>query len=135
MKFSIAAAALAFASQVFAGLTYKGVDWSSVPIEEKAGYSFKSANGNAQAIEDIFKTAGVNTVRQRVWANGQYDLNYNLALAKRAKAAGLDVYLDLHLSDTWADPTQQVNVPHCPIPFTILMPLMKFAIHQYFKTN
>lgn len=49
---------------------------------------------------------------QRVWVNpsdGIYDLDYNLALAKRAGNAGLSVYLDLHFSDTWADPGHQAT--------------------------
>ncbi len=52
----------------------------------------------------------MNAVRQRVWVNpagGNYGLDYNVALAKRARAAGLAVYLDLHFSDTWADPGHQ----------------------------
>lgn len=44
---------------------------------------------------------------QKWVAEGDYDLDYNLALAKRAKAAGLDVHINLHYSDSWADPGQQ----------------------------
>ncbi|TGO13108.1 hypothetical protein BTUL_0076g00080 [Botrytis tulipae] len=101
---------LAFAPQVFAALTYKGVDWSSVSVEEKSGYTYKNTAGTTQPLETILKASGVNTVRQRIWVNpssGQYNLAYNLALAKRAKAAGLNIYLDLHFSDTWADPSHQ----------------------------
>ncbi|TGO51697.1 hypothetical protein BOTNAR_0347g00070 [Botryotinia narcissicola] len=101
---------LAFAPQVFAALTYKGVDWSSDSVEEKSGYTYKNTAGTTQALETILKASGVNTVRQRIWVNpssGQYNLAYNLALAKRAKAAGLNIYLDLHFSDTWADPSHQ----------------------------
>lgn len=61
-------------------------------------------------LEKILAINGVNIVHQRVWVNpsdGNYNLNYNIALAKRAKAAGLDVYLDLYYSDTWADPAHQ----------------------------
>lgn len=97
----------AFAS---AALTYKGVDWSSLAVEEAAGKSYRTASGTTQALEKILASAGVNTVRQRVWvnpSNGNYDLDYNLALAKRAKAAGLGLYLDLHFSDTWADAGNQ----------------------------
>lgn len=93
-----------------AALTYKGVDWSSVAVEEKAGITYKTSSGTTQALETQLKNAGVNTVRQRVWVNpsdGNYNLAYNVALAKRAKAAGLNVYLDLHYSDTWADPAHQ----------------------------
>ncbi|ESZ94270.1 glycoside hydrolase family 53 protein [Sclerotinia borealis F-4128] len=108
MKFFYSA--LAFAPHVFAALTYKGVDWSSVTVEEQTGYTYKNAAGNTQALETVLAASGVNTVRQRVWvnpSNGQYNLAYNLALAKRAKAAGLSIYLDLHFSDTWADPSHQ----------------------------
>jgi len=95
---------------VGAALTYKGVDWSSVTVEEKAGTKFKTANGTLAPLETILASSGVNTVRQRVWVNpsgGTYGLEYNLALAKRAKAAGLGVYVNLHYSDTWADPAHQ----------------------------
>ncbi|GAB1311328.1 Arabinogalactan endo-beta-1,4-galactanase [Madurella fahalii] len=93
-----------------AALTYKGVDWSSVIVEERAGVQYKNTNGQAQPLERIFAENGVNTVRQRVWVNprdGNYNLDYNIALAKRAKAAGLGVYIDFHYSDTWADPAHQ----------------------------
>jgi arabinogalactan endo-1,4-beta-galactosidase len=108
----ITLAALAVAP-VRCALTYKGVDWSSVVVEEKAGRSYKTTAGQAQALESILKESGVNTVRQRVWVNpsdGNYNLAYNLQIAKRAKAAGLGVYLDLHYSDTWADPAHQVSL-------------------------
>ncbi|KUI67913.1 Arabinogalactan endo-beta-1,4-galactanase [Cytospora mali] len=93
-----------------ASLTYKGVDWSSVKVEEDAGISYSTSSGTTEALETILAGAGVNTVRQRIWVNpsdGIYDLDYNLELAKRAVKAGLGVYLDLHLSDTWADPANQ----------------------------
>ncbi|KAH8675532.1 family 53 glycosyl hydrolase [Xylariales sp. PMI_506] len=91
-----------------ASLTYRGVDWSSVAIEEESGITYKTASGTTEALETILAASGVNIVRQRVWVSGDYDLDYNLALAKRAKAAGLDIYLDLFYSDTWADPSDQV---------------------------
>lgn len=93
-----------------AALTYKGVDWSSVKVEENSGVSYSSASGTTGALETILADAGVNTVRQRVWVNpsdGIYNLDYNLEIAKRAVDAGLGVYLDLHFSDTWADPANQ----------------------------
>lgn len=101
---------LAVLSTANAALTYKGVDWSSVTVEERAGVSYKNANGNALPLERILAENGVNTVRQRVWVSpkdGNYNLDYNIALAKRAKAAGLGLYIDFHYSDTWADPSHQ----------------------------
>lgn len=93
-----------------AALRYKGVDWSSVRVEERNGISYKTTSGQTQPLEQILASAGVNTVRQRVWvnpSNGDYNLDYNIALARRAQARGLGVYIDLHLSDTWADPANQ----------------------------
>lgn len=94
---------------VQASLTYKGVDWSSVAVEEAAGYTYKNTAGTTQALETILKASGVNTVRQRLWvkSSSTYNLNYNLKIAKRAHAAGLNIYLDMHFSDTWADPAHQ----------------------------
>lgn len=101
-------------------LTYKGVDWSSVVVEEKAGRSYTTTSGQTKALELILKESGVNTVRQRIWVNpsdGNYNLAYNLQIAKRAKAAGLGIYLDLHYSDTWADPAHQVRIPKYAVSF------------------
>ncbi|RAK88164.1 arabinogalactan endo-1,4-beta-galactosidase A [Aspergillus costaricaensis CBS 115574] len=95
-----------------AALTYRGADISSLLIEEDAGISYKNLNGETQALEDILVNNGVNSIRQRVWvdpSDGSYDLDYNLKLAKRVQAAGMSIYLDLHLSDTWADPSDQTT--------------------------
>jgi arabinogalactan endo-1,4-beta-galactosidase len=102
---------LLFATTALAALPYKGVDWSSLLVEEKAGKTYKNAAGTVQPLETILKSSGVNTVRQRIWVNpsdGNYNLDYNVKLAKRAKAAGLGIYLDFHYSDNWADPGKQV---------------------------
>ncbi|KAI0147881.1 glycoside hydrolase family 53 protein [Hypoxylon sp. NC0597] len=102
--------ALSSLSAVNAALKYKGVDWSSVIVEEKAGISYTTTSGITEPLEKILVESGVNTVRQRVWVNpqdGNYNLDYNLKLAQRAKAVGLDVYVDFHYSDTWADPGHQ----------------------------
>ncbi|KAL2263381.1 hypothetical protein VTK26DRAFT_7020 [Humicola hyalothermophila] len=110
MIFKSLSAILLGLSTANAALTYKGVDWSSVIVEERAGVSYKNANGNPLPLERILVENGVNTVRQRVWVNpwdGNYNLDYNIALAKRAKAVGLGVYIDFHFSDTWADPAHQ----------------------------
>lgn len=103
---------LCVAASAQAALQYKGVDWSSTLIEEAAGTKYKNVGGTQQPLETIIKNSGVNTVRQRLWVNpsdGNYNLAYNVKLAKRAQAAGLKVYMDLHFSDTWADPAHQVS--------------------------
>lgn len=94
-----------------ADLTHRGADISSLLLEENSGITYKNLNGDSQALEAILADNGVNSIRQRVWVNpddGTYDLDYNVRLAQRAKSAGMGVYLDLHYSDTWADPNDQV---------------------------
>ncbi|KAK5118812.1 hypothetical protein LTR62_000021 [Meristemomyces frigidus] len=93
-----------------ASLTYRGVDWSSLAVEEAAGKRFSDLDGVTKPLEKILINNGVNTVRQRLWFGaGSYDLQYNLALAKRAHAAGLQVYLDIFFSETWTDPGHQTT--------------------------
>ncbi|EEU42354.1 uncharacterized protein NECHADRAFT_40212 [Fusarium vanettenii 77-13-4] len=100
---------ISYCSLALSALTYRGVDWSSLLLEEAKGIKYTNG-GSSQSLEKILVANGVNSVRQRVWvnpSNGDYNLDYNLKLAKRAKAAGLSVYLTLHFSDTWADPANQ----------------------------
>lgn len=69
--------ALSSLTAVQAALKYKGVDWSSVIVEEKAGISYTTTSGNTEPLEKILAESGVNTVRQRVWVNPR-DGNYNM---------------------------------------------------------
>ncbi|KAJ0425166.1 family 53 glycosyl hydrolase [Aspergillus carlsbadensis] len=95
-----------------AALTYRGVDISSLLVEEEAGVEYKNLNGEVQPLEYILADNGVNSIRQRFWVNpeeGNYDIDYNIELAKRAHAAGHSIYVNLHLSDGWADPGKQIT--------------------------
>ena len=101
-----------FLQGVSATLQFKGADISSLLTLEKSGKSYKSTSGAVTPFEKLLAQSGANSVRQRVWVNpsdGVYNLDYNVQLAKRVKSAGMSVYLDLHLSDTWADPAHQVS--------------------------
>ncbi|PCH40845.1 glycoside hydrolase family 53 protein [Wolfiporia cocos MD-104 SS10] len=102
LRFSVL---LLLLTAVFA-LTYRAADISSLIVVEDDGISY-SDNGVTLPFEDILVDHGMNTARIRVWTAGQYDLDYGLALAKRVKAAGLTLHIDLHYSDTWADPGHQ----------------------------
>ncbi|GAB7350983.1 hypothetical protein MBLNU459_g1480t1 [Dothideomycetes sp. NU459] len=102
------------AATASAGLTYKGADISSLLCLEGQGKSFKWTDGTPMALEKIIAKGGANSARQRLWvdpSSGYYNLDYNLKLAKRVKAAGMSVYLDLHFSNTWADPQAQTTPP------------------------
>lgn len=80
-------------------LTYKGADISSLAVVENSGVRYTDS-GRVTAFETIIRNHGANTVRIRVWTAGQYDLNYGLALARRVRAAGHTLVVDLHYSDT-----------------------------------
>ncbi|KIM46779.1 glycoside hydrolase family 53 protein [Hebeloma cylindrosporum] len=93
-------------------LQYYGADFSSVVNLENLGLVYKDANSAADdKFETILRNNGANLARIRVWTStldSEYSLNYGLALAKRAAAAGMEIYVDLHYSDTWAYPGQQL---------------------------
>ncbi|KAI0776225.1 arabinogalactan endo-1,4-beta-galactosidase [Trametes elegans] len=93
-------------SWLAAALTYKGADITSVPQVENSGVRYTDG-GQVTPFETIIRNHGANTVRIRVWTAGEYNLQYALAYAKRVKAAGLTLVVDLHYSDTWADPGHQ----------------------------
>lgn len=50
--------------------------------------------------EKILSNHGFELARIRIWTAGTYTQSYALALAKRAKAAGMKILIDLHYSDT-----------------------------------
>ncbi|KAH9948424.1 arabinogalactan endo-1,4-beta-galactosidase [Amylocystis lapponica] len=87
-------------------LTFRAADFSSLLLVESEGVNYTD-NGITLPFETIMANHGGNTARIRVWTAGQYDLVYGLALAKRVKAAGMTLIVDLHLSDIWADPGHQ----------------------------
>ena len=86
-----------------------GADLSFTQQEEAAGTRFTDAGKRSDPVR-ILRAHGGNYVRMRLWLNpppGYSDLTNSLALARRAKAAGMKVYLDIHYSDFWADPQHQ----------------------------
>lgn len=58
----------------------------------------------------ILADHGLTHIRLRVWvdpADGYHDVSELLETAKDAKRVGLKTFVDLHYSDSWADPGQQ----------------------------
>ncbi|KAJ7043957.1 arabinogalactan endo-1,4-beta-galactosidase [Mycena alexandri] len=93
-------------------LTYHGADFSSLVLLENSGIQYHDAatSSSAAKFETILAKHGANLARIRIWTstnNQDYSLTYGLALAKRAVAAGMSLLIDLHFSDTWADPGHQ----------------------------
>jgi arabinogalactan endo-1,4-beta-galactosidase len=106
-----------------------GADVSFLPQVEAGGGVFRAGNKPADLL-GILRARGIDTVRLRLWhapaggggaagraasrdsipaAASPSTLAPALALAARARAAGCDVLLDLHFSDTWADPGRQAK--------------------------
>jgi arabinogalactan endo-1,4-beta-galactosidase len=82
----------------------------SFTLQEEANNQTLTDNGQTAPLEKILAGHGANYARLRVWVNppkGTSDLESALALARRANAAGLQILLDLHYSDSWADRTTQ----------------------------
>jgi arabinogalactan endo-1,4-beta-galactosidase len=89
----------------------KGVDLSML-LQIEANNGIYRENGNAEDAIQIFKNHNINFVRLRIWhtPSGGYDnLEKTLLMARRIKALGLNFLLDIHYSDTWADPGHQTK--------------------------
>ncbi|WP_348824529.1 glycoside hydrolase family 53 protein [Flavobacterium aestuarii] len=90
---------------------YYGADLSYVNEMEDCGAVYKNDKGAAQDAYKIFKEAGTNLVRVRLWHNPTWTnySNYNdvKKTISRAKALGMNVLLDFHYSDSWTDPEKQ----------------------------
>jgi len=92
-------------------LAIRGADLSFTPQLEAAGVRF-SDRGKVRPVERILARHGANYVRLRVWTApppGYSDAASALAMARRAKRAGMKVLLNLHYSDFWADPAHQTT--------------------------
>jgi len=90
-----------------------GADLSFLAKCEQDGMVFKE-NGQPKDVLAMLREHQYNWVRLRLFhdpgaAADQLpnDLPYTLALARRAKAQGFHLLLDLHYSDSWADPEKQ----------------------------
>jgi arabinogalactan endo-1,4-beta-galactosidase len=96
-----------------------GADVSSVIALENSGVKFYGFDGKEQDVLKTLAGAGVNYIRVRVWndpydaegrgyGGGNCDVKNAAAIAARAKAYGLKIFVDFHYSDFWADPGKQM---------------------------
>ena len=94
-----------------------GADLSLLAYFESQGTHYKD-NGQVEDALALLKGKGLNCVRLRLFtssaAQAQADpynyinnLDYTVPLAVRVRNAGLQLLLDFHYSDTWADPGHQ----------------------------
>jgi arabinogalactan endo-1,4-beta-galactosidase len=87
----------------------KGVDVSFIPQIEDSGGEYY-LNGIETDPLEIFKQNEINYIRLRLWhtpENGYCGLKSTLEMASRIKEDSLKFLLDIHYSDTWADPSNQ----------------------------
>ena len=92
----------------------KGADVGFLQGQERRGVKFHDRNGQERECLELLKNDyQMSAIRMRVWVNprgGDCDKYALLAMAKRVKALGMDLMVDFHYSDSWADPGKQ------PIP-------------------
>ncbi|HUA06139.1 MAG TPA: glycosyl hydrolase 53 family protein [Solirubrobacteraceae bacterium] len=98
-----------FAPAPMSAIPDRGADLSFEPQEEAAGAHFTDSGVPGSPLS-ILNEHGLNYVRLRLWVDpppGYSDLASDLRMARRIKAAGDKLYLDIHYSDFWADPQHQ----------------------------
>ena len=92
-------------------LFYYGADLSYVNEMEDCGAEYFNSDNQPKDPFVLFKEAGSNLIRIRLWHSPAWTNYSNFADVKksilRAKEAGMEVLLDFHYSDTWADPGKQ----------------------------
>lgn len=97
----------------------KGMDVSMIMELESYGASYY-LNGKKEDLFCLLKTCGANMVRLRIWPDpydeegnpyggGMNDLKTTIEIAKRVVENGMEIMLDFHYSDFWADPSKQVK--------------------------
>jgi len=102
-----------------AAAKYVGGDISLLTKYEQHGAIYYDENGaRITNMLNYLKSSGLNAMRVRLFvdpsqANAEdqgegvcQDLPYVIELGQRIKAAGFDLLLDIHYSDTWTDPGQ-----------------------------
>lgn len=97
-----------------------GADISGFTELEAHGHKWYNWKGEERECTALMKEMGMNAVRLRVWVEDENGLDAKgkpysckkdvLDKALRAKALGMDIMIDFHYSDWWADPNKQ-NIP------------------------
>ena len=114
-----------------------GADISWVTEMEADGKKFYNAAGTETDCFALMKELGFNAIRLRVWVNpenfyGPYSDKADVVKkAVRAKEAGMDVMIDFHYSDIFADPQRQ-QMPEAWAGFSSLSELAN-AVSEHTK--
>jgi arabinogalactan endo-1,4-beta-galactosidase len=112
---------------------YFGADLSYVNEMEDCGAVYR-VGGQAYDPYAIFAETGHNLVRVRLWNDAEWtdysDLDDVKETIRRAKAEGMQVLLDFHYSDDWADGDKQI-VPKAWRPIRDDVPALSQALYDY----
>lgn len=112
----------------------KGADIGWLTEMEADGVKFYNAEGEATECLSLLKQSGMNAVRLRVWVNPEKrgisycNLSDVLVKARRAHALGMDIMIDFHYSDFFADPSRQ-DKPAAWVSMTASQLKQAVAIH------
>jgi arabinogalactan endo-1,4-beta-galactosidase len=90
-----------------------GADISGTTMDESHKRIIYNADNVPTETTLLMKEYGMNAIRLRVWVNprGGFCAPADvLKMAMRAKDQGMDIMIDFHYSDWWADPGKQ-NIP------------------------
>ena len=106
-------------SAVAQGQKLLGGDVSLLPSFEAQHTVYKDFSGKKVSFLSFVKQQGWNAIRVRLFVDPNnapqsnkdegvcQDLNYVIKLGRQVKKAGMQLMLDFHYSDTWADPGKQ----------------------------
>lgn len=86
------------------------VDISSFPQIELTNPVFSDSDSVSVSFLEFLKSKGVNTIRIRLWVNPineHSSFDEVKSFSDRLRSLGFNIYLALHFSDTWADPSKQ----------------------------
>lgn len=87
-------------------------DISSLPEIELSNNVYFDENGLQVDLLNLLRENGINTIRLRLWVNpdGPHSsFEEVISFSERLKALDFKIWLNLHFSDSWADPGQQVT--------------------------
>ena len=110
-----------------------GGDISGTTANEARGIFSADTTGMVTENTLLMKNYGMDAVRLRVWVNpkdGWSSKEDVLTMAKRAKDLGMEIMIDFHYSDWWADPGKQ-NIPKAWESYDL--PQMKEALANHTK--
>ena len=106
-----AVATVALTGSLHAGGFYFGADLSYVNEMEDCGAVYRE-NGETRDPFELFAEHGANLVRVRLWHAADWTEYSDLADVKRtiarARKQGMQLLLDFHYSDEWADGDKQI---------------------------